>query len=72
MPDFLIKGDITEFLLICILVSIILKTLFTPNSGVDEIGFLNGFLFLLAIILVISFLIFAFFVIGESFILPLL
>jgi hypothetical protein len=72
MPDFLIKGDITEFLLICILVSIILNTLFAPNSGVDQIGFLNGFLILLAIILVISFLIFAFFVIGESLILPLL
>ena len=72
MPDFLIKGDITEFLLICILVSIILNTLSAPNSGVDQIGFLNGFLILLAIILVISFLIFAFFVIGESLILPLL
>ena len=72
MPDFLIKGDITEFLLICILVSIILKIIITPNYGTENFGFFVSFMVTLGMILVISFLLFAFLVLAESFILPYL
>jgi len=72
MPDFLIKGDITEFLLICILVSIILKIIITPNYGAENFGFFFTFMVTLGMILFISFLLFAFLVLAESFILPYL
>ena len=70
MPDFLIKGDITEFLLICILVSIIINTMLTPNFGAEEFGYLKTFMLLLGMVVFISFLLFGFLVLGESFILP--
>lgn len=70
MPDFSIKGDITEFLLICILVSIILNIVLTPNSGAGEFGFLKTFMLLLGMVVFISYLLFSFLVLGESFILP--
>jgi hypothetical protein len=72
MPDFLIKGDITDFLLICILVSIILKMMFSPNMGAHELGYFFSFMMLLGIVVVISYLLYAFLVLAENFILPYL